>query len=72
MSKEVIYTIQIILSIALVGLVLIQNKGTGLGSTFGGEMGFYRTRRGVERMIFYLTIVVSFLFLLTSLLRLIL
>lgn len=72
MNKDFIYVIQIILSVALVGLILMQNKGTGLGSTFGGEMGFYRTRRGVERMVFYLTIGVSALFLLTSVIRLLL
>lgn len=71
MSKEVFLIIQIILSLALVGLVLLQNKGTGLGSTFGGEIGFYRTRRGVERMVFALTIIVAALFLITSVIRLV-
>ena len=72
MNSQIIFVIQIILSVALVGLILVQNKGTGLGSTFGGEMGFYSTRRGVEKMMFYLTCVVAALFLLTSVLRLIL
>jgi protein translocase SecG subunit len=58
---------EIVLGIALVGLIIMQSKGTGLGSTFGGDMGFYGTKRGAEKMLFVLTIVVATLFLLTSL-----
>lgn len=50
------------------GLVLLQAKGSGLGSAFGGEIAFYQTRRGVEKLLFYLTIIVSTLFLISSLL----
>lgn len=63
-----ILTIEIILGIALVGLIVLQSKGTGLGSTFGGDMGFYGTKRGAEKMLFILTIIVATLFLLNSLL----
>ena len=41
--------IQIILSITVGTLVLLQAKGAGLGSIFGGDSGVYRTRRGVAR-----------------------
>ena len=58
---------QIILAILLIVLILIQSKGTGLGSTFGGDMGFYGTKRGAEKMIFNATIVISILFFATSL-----
>lgn len=63
---------EIILGIALVILVVMQSKGTGLGSTFGGDMGFYGTKRGAEKMLFVLTIIVSALFLLTALVSVIL
>lgn len=66
MSKDVLSIFQIILGIALVALVLLQVKGTGLGSTFGGELSFYHTKRGVEKILFYLTMIVSGLFLLSS------
>lgn len=59
--------IQIFLASLLVGLILLQAKGTGLGSTFGGELGFYGTKRGAEKILFQLTIVVAILFLVSLL-----
>jgi preprotein translocase subunit SecG len=53
--------IQIILSITLIILLLLQSKGAGLGSLFGGD-GIYRTRRGVEKTIFQATIVLGIVF----------
>lgn len=67
MSKQVISLIQIILAIILAALILLQAKGTGLGSTFGGDFGFYSTKRGAEKMLFITTIVVAVLFFLFSL-----
>ena len=49
--------LQIILSILLVALVLIQSKGKGLTSAVGGSIGFYKSRRGIERVVFVLTVV---------------
>ena len=63
--------VEIVLGIALVGLIILQSKGTGLGSTFGGDMGFYGTKRGAEKMLFILTIIVATLFLLTALIAVI-
>ena len=51
-----LYIVQIILSVAIIALVLLQVKGAGLGSIFGGDGGVYRTRRGVEKTIFNATI----------------
>lgn len=59
--------LEIILGLLLIGLIILQSKGTGLGSTFGGDMGFYGTKRGAEKMLFIFTIIVASLFLLTSL-----
>ncbi|MFH0936813.1 MAG: preprotein translocase subunit SecG [Candidatus Daviesbacteria bacterium] len=66
MKGPIFSIIQIVLSVALVGLILIQAKGTGLGSTFGGELGFYRTKRGFEKLLFYGTIGIATLFLITA------
>jgi protein translocase SecG subunit len=58
---------QIIVGIILVGLIIIQAKGTGLGSGFGGDMGFYSTKRGAEKFIFVATIIFGAIFLLIPL-----
>lgn len=72
MNTQILDILQIILGMMLIGLILIQSKGTGLGSTFGGDMGFYGTKRGAEKMIFNLTITVAVIFFATSLLGVIL
>ena len=48
--------VQIILSIALIVLVMLQSKGGSLSRMFGGEGGVYKTRRGVEKTLFNVTI----------------
>ena len=53
---------QIILSVLLALLILLQNRGTGLGGAFGGEGGVYFAKRGLEKFLFILTILVSILF----------
>ena len=65
--KNLIYIIQIVVSILLMVTVLMQQKGSGLGAGFGGESTVYRTKRGAEKFIFRFTIVLAFLFLATSL-----
>lgn len=59
--------LQIIFSILLITFILIQNRGAGLGGVFGGEGNVFRTKRGAEKIIFYLTIVFACLFFLTGL-----
>ena len=54
---------QILVPLLLTGVILMQSKGTGLGSAWGGAGEFYRTKRGAERVIFTATIVLSVLFL---------
>ena len=61
---------QMILAIALIASILLQQRGTGLGGAFGGEVTAYRSRRGIERTLFRLTIVLAVLFVLFSLLNL--
>lgn len=67
MQHQIVVTIQIVLGLLLVVLIILQSKGTGLGSTFGGDMGFYGTKRGAEKMLFVLTVIVAVLFLSSSL-----
>ena len=58
---------QIIVSIALIAAILLQNRGTGLSGTFGGDSAVYRSRRGVERRLWQFTIVLLVLFVVFSL-----
>ena len=61
---------QIVLSIALVAAILLQVRGGGLGGIFGQPDTVYRTKRGVERILFQLTIVLVILFIIVSLITL--
>lgn len=62
-----LYVVQIIISVTLVTIILLQGKGSGIGSTFGGSGGIYRTRRGVEKLLFQVTIGLAILFFFISL-----
>lgn len=62
---------QIILSTALILAVLLQVRGGGLGGIFGQPDSVFRTKRGVEKTLFQLTIVLMVLFITISLLALI-
>ena len=59
---------QIVISIAVASAILLQARGTGLSATFGGESTAYRSRRGLERTLFRLTIVLATAFMIISLL----
>jgi len=59
---------QIVLSVALILVVLFQVRGGGLGGIFGQPGTVYRTRRGVEKILFQLTIILVVVFLVISVL----
>ena len=61
---------QIVLSVALVLAILLQVRGGGLGGIFGQADTVFRTRRGVERTLFQLTIVLVVLFIIISIISL--
>ena len=63
--------IEIILSLALIGTILLQQSGSGLGGALGGSdsNNTYHTRRGFEKVLFYLTIILAILFAFFALLR---
>ena len=61
--------VQIIVSCTLIAVILLQAKGSGLSGVFGGEGGFYRSKRGVEKLLVITTIVLGFLFLVLSVLQ---
>lgn len=62
--------IQVIVALLIIGLVLLQQRGTGLGSAWGGTKMSYSTKRGAERVVFFLTIIFTILFVLLALVNL--
>ena len=67
--------IQIVLSILLMVAILMQKSDAGVGGSFGGNDNFnagFHTRRGFEQKLFYFTIIVAVLFVVSALLILVL
>ena len=68
-----ILTIQTISALVLTGMVLIQSKGTGLGRAWGGSGSSVSfKRRGLEKLLFRATFVVSAIFITTSIVQVLL
>ncbi len=72
MEKELIYISQIVVSILLIVFILLQQRGSALGSAFGQEGGFYATRRGIQKKILYLTVALVIIFISLSMVNLVL
>ena len=53
---------QTVIAILLIVSILLQNRGSGLGSAFGGDFGGYYTKRGLEKFFLYATVVFAVLF----------
>lgn len=70
--KTILSTIQLIAAALLTIGILLQQRGTGLSSTFGGEGNVYRTKRGFEKMLFFATILFAVVFFGSSLAALLL
>lgn len=68
--KSFLPFIQIIVSILLIAAILLQQRGTALGSAFGGGGEFYGTRRGLQKKLLSATIALGALFVILSLLNL--
>jgi len=67
MVQTILTVLQIIVSIMLITAILLQQKGTGLGGVFGGSGNVYSTKRGVDKILFRATILLSALFFLIAL-----
>ena len=59
--------VQLVVAGLLTVLVLFQSKGMGLSSALGNVGGYYRTRRGIEKLVFGLTIFLGIVFVINSL-----
>lgn len=71
MREEILPIAQIVVAIFLIAFILLQRRGTALGSAFGGEGGFYATRRGIQKKIFWATCFLGAIFVILALLNLI-
>lgn len=62
---------QLIVSLLLICAILLQQRGTALSSAFGGDSsGSYATRRGIQKFLFFATIIFAILFIGTALAQL--
>jgi preprotein translocase subunit SecG len=65
--RDYVYIAQILVAILLTLVLLLQSKGSGVGTALGGGSGgSFRTRRGVEKSLFQLSIVLAIVFLAIS------
>ena len=62
MTQQILSYFQIGVAVFLGAAILLQQKGQGLSGAFGGEGGFYRTKRGIEKTLLIATIVLAALF----------
>jgi preprotein translocase subunit SecG len=68
MNTILLYS-QVIVSVLLIIFIAIQQRGTALGSGFGGGGEVYSTKRGMQKKIYYATIVIAALFLILGVLN---
>lgn len=64
--KNALLIINIVVAIAITGLILLQGKGAGLGSAWGGGGEMFQTRRGIEKVTLRITIVLIVVFFVLS------
>lgn len=54
--------VQSLLAVLLILFIILQSRGSGLGGAFGGAGELYTTRRGIEKILFRLTVLTAALF----------
>ncbi|HAR99587.1 MAG: Preprotein translocase, SecG subunit [Candidatus Moranbacteria bacterium GW2011_GWC2_37_73] len=57
---------QLVVAILLTVSILLQNRGSGLSSAFGGDFGGYYTKRGMEKFLFYLSMSLGAIFIILA------
>ena len=69
---KTINIIEIVVAILLTISILLQNRGAGLSSTFGGDFGGYYSKRGFEKFLVYFSVFLSTIFLILAITSLLL
>lgn len=72
MRQTILSVALIVISVLLTAAILLQQRGSGLGAAFGGEGNVFRTKRGLEKGLFYATIALACLFFGTAILNIVL
>jgi len=62
MIQNILTITQVVLAIALITVVMLQQKGTGLGAAVGGSGTMFTTKRGIDLVLHKATIVISIVF----------
>ena len=70
MQETILNIIQLVLAFILILVILLQQKGSGLGAAFGGSSNIYSTKRGLDKILHYITIGAAVIFFIVSLVRL--
>lgn len=60
--SQILTIANMVVMVALIIMITLQNRSSGLSGVFGGGGGLVQTRRGFEKWLFYATIVFAFLF----------
>lgn len=68
--KNILLIANIVSSIVVVVLILLQGRGAGLGSAWGGGGEMFQTRRGIEKVTLRLTVVFIIIFFVISIVNL--
>ncbi len=69
--SSILKVLEFIVALLLIGSIIMQSRGTSGGMAFGGNSESYRSKRGLEKILFYATIVLAAFFALLSILALI-
>lgn len=69
---KVLQITQLVLAILVMGAIVLQQRGTGLGGAFGSDLIAYRSRRGIEKLLYNSTIILGIIFVILTLLNLVL
>lgn len=61
----------VVVAVLLIGVIMLQMQGTGLSSSFGGGGEFYRSRQSIDKLLIWITVVLTILFGILSIILLI-
>ncbi len=62
MATKILSILELVLAVLLIIAILLQQKGSGLGTAFGGGSEIYATRRGIDKVLYQATIGIAVLF----------